>query len=63
MWFWFVFWVLILFLLFSGGGYYGYRRSYYDAGTAVWAIVLFFLLFWIAVIFAGPYWGYYGYWW
>jgi len=32
---WFIFWILILFLLFSGGGYYGHRRSYYGRSMAV----------------------------
>ena len=63
MWFWFVFWIVILLLLFSGGGYYGYRRSFYGQSSMIGLLISFLVLAWIAVLFAGPYWGYYGYWW
>jgi hypothetical protein len=63
MWYWFVFWVVILFVLLSGSSWFGYRRSYYGAGAAFAMLAFFVALFFIAVVFAGPYWGWYGYWW
>jgi hypothetical protein len=63
VWWWFVFWVLIVFLLLSTGGFYGYRRSYYGPSAVFGLIVILFVLFWIAIVFAGPYWGRYGWWW
>ena len=60
MWWWFLIWVVIIWLLLSGGTHYGYRRSYYSRGPA-WGILLVLLVIFILVIvFAGPYWGYYG---
>ncbi|MGH7091651.1 MAG: hypothetical protein ACREFQ_22395 [Stellaceae bacterium] len=47
----------------SGGGWYGYRRSYYGPGAALSLVLLLFICFWIAIIFAEPYWGWYGWWW
>lgn len=29
MWWWFILWVIVIWLLFSSFGYYGYRRSNY----------------------------------
>ncbi len=51
------------FALLSGAGYYGYRRSYYGPGGAIGLLVRLFVLFWLAIAFAGPYWGWYGWWW
>jgi hypothetical protein len=63
MWFWFVLRAALILLLFSSRGYCGYRRSYYGGTGAVGLLLLFFILFWLAIIFAGPYWGWYGWWW
>lgn len=63
MWWWFVLWVIVIFLLLSSGGWYGYRRSYYGTGEAVGLVFVLFIIFWIAIIFAGPYWGWYRWWW
>lgn len=60
---WFVFWILLLALLLSGGGFYGYRSGYYGYGTGWGLIVALWILFIIAIVFAGPFWGYYGWWW
>jgi hypothetical protein len=58
-----MFFIVILFLvmlMFSGGGYYGHRRGYYDARTAYggigfgWIVILFGLLFLM------PHWGFMG---
>jgi hypothetical protein len=62
-WWWFVFWVVIIALLFSGGGWYGHRRSYYGAGIGYLFICIAVVWLFFAVAFAGPYWGYYGWWW
>ncbi len=59
---WFIFWILILFLLFSGGGYYGYRGSYYGRSTAIGWIVVLFIIFWIVILWGGPHYGYYNRW-
>ena len=63
MWWWFIAWLIIIFALLSGTGYYGYRRSYYGPGGAIGVLILLLVLFWLAVAFAGPYWGWYGWWW
>ena len=63
MWWWFILWLAAVFMLLSGSGYYGYHRSYYGAGGAIGLLVTLFVLFWLAVAFAGPYWGWYGWWW
>lgn len=63
-WGWFVVWAVIVYLMMSMGGYYGYRRAYYGAGPAIGLLILLFIIFWLAIFFAGPYWGWYGYgWW
>lgn len=63
MWWWFIIWLIIIFALLSGTGYHGYRRSYYGRGSAIGLLVLLFVLFWLAIAFAGPYWGWYSWWW
>jgi hypothetical protein len=63
MWWWFVIWAIIIWLLFSGGGYYGYRYSYYGLNAAIGFLIVVFVVFWVVLIFAGPYWGYYRWWW
>jgi hypothetical protein len=63
MWFWFVFLVVIVVLLLGGGSYYGYRQSYYGVVELIALIFVVFMLFWIAILFIGPYWGWYGWWW
>lgn len=60
---WFILWMLILFLLFSGGSFYGGRRGYYDPSAGWGIIAVLVIIFLLAILFAGPYWGYYGYWW
>ena len=60
---WFIFWVFIVFLLFSGGGYYGHRQSYYGRSSAYSGFgVLFFLVF-LLILWGGPHWGYYNSYW
>lgn len=59
---WFIFWVLIIILLFSGGGFYGYRRSYYGGPSVIGWLVVLFIVFWIAVLWGGPHYGYYNSW-
>ncbi|HZT87231.1 MAG TPA: hypothetical protein VFA12_04625 [Stellaceae bacterium] len=63
MWWWFILWLIIVFALLGSGSFYGYRRSYYGFGPAIGLLVLLFIIFWLAVVFAGPYWGWYGWWW
>ncbi len=68
MWWWFVLWVVIIWLIFSAGGYYGYRRSYYyptyGASGGIGLLIALFIIFWLVIAFAGPYWGWYGHqWW
>ena len=60
---WFVFWLLILFLLFSGGGYYGYQRSYYGRSTTFGWVGLLIVIFLILALWGGPHWGYYNSYW
>ena len=56
-------WILLTFVLLSAGNWYGYRRSYYGAGGVVGLWAVLFVLFWLAILFAGPWWGWYGWWW
>jgi hypothetical protein len=60
MWWWFIIWLIIIFALLSGTGY---CRSYYGPAGVIGVLVLLFVPFWLAVVFAGPYWGWYGRWW
>ncbi|MDQ2765401.1 MAG: hypothetical protein M3Y22_18565 [Pseudomonadota bacterium] len=60
---WFVLWIFVIFLLFSGGGYYGHRRSYYGQSSAFGLIAMVFIVFWIAILWGGPHYGYYNSWW
>ena len=62
-WWWFVFWVLVVFLILSGGSWYGYRRSYYSARGVISIFIVLMICFIIAVVWIGPYWGWYGRWW
>ncbi|MFZ3236414.1 MAG: hypothetical protein WA417_09495 [Stellaceae bacterium] len=67
MWWWFVLWVIIIWLLLSSFGYYGYRRSYYygsyGPSGGIGLLVVLFVVFWLVIAFAGPHWGWYGWWW
>lgn len=62
MWLWF--WLLVIALLFSAGGFYGRRGGYYEArGFWTWLLIVW-ILFVIAAVFMpwwGPWWGYTGY--
>ena len=60
---WFILWMVVIFLLFSGGGFYGHRRSYYGRSSAFGWIAVVFIVFWIAVLWGGPHWGYYSSYW
>jgi hypothetical protein len=61
MWWWWAIWIVIIWLLISSFGYYGYRRSgYYDSwgrSGGIGLLVALFVIFWLVVIFAGPWWG------
>jgi len=59
----FVFWIVILFLLFCGGGYYGHRQSYYGRSSAVGGFGLLFLVLLVLILWGGPHWGYYNSYW
>jgi hypothetical protein len=67
MWWWFVLWVIVIWLIFSSFGYYGYRRSYYydswGPSGGLGLLVVLFIVFWLVIVFGGPYWGWYGWWW
>ncbi len=67
MWWWFVLWVVVIWLLLSSLGYYGYTRSYYYSsyGPAggIGLLVVLFIIFWLVIGFAGPHWGWYGWSW
>ncbi len=63
MWIWFIIWVFIIWLILSGGSYYGYRRAYYPGTAFGGVVILWLVLLLIALAFVGPGWGYYGYWW
>ena len=61
---WFIFWIFIIILLFSSGGWYGYRRSYYGPPVGFGIIIFLWIIFILAIAFAGPWYGYYGrVWW
>jgi hypothetical protein len=64
---WFVLWVVIIWLFLSSFGYYGYRRSYYygsyGPSGAIGLLAVLFIVFWLVIAFAGPHWGWYGWWW
>jgi hypothetical protein len=50
--------VVLLFLLFGGDGYYGYRGDYYGGrgfGSLLGVLVVVFL---VVVLFGGPHFGY-----
>jgi len=63
MWIWFVFWIVIIWLILSAGTHYGYRRAYYPRHTYGGVLALWLILLLLFLIFIGPWWGYYGYWW
>jgi hypothetical protein len=60
---WFIFWILIVFLLFSGGGYYGHRRSYYGRPSALGGFGIMLVILWVLILWGGPHWGYYSSYW
>ena len=66
MWWW-ILWIVIIWLLISSFGYYGYWRSYYynswGPTGGIGLLVVLFIVFWLVIIFAGPLWGWYGWWW
>ena len=57
---WFILWIIIIWLLLSGGGWYGYRRSYYGRPHVSGILIVLFIIFLLVVLFAGPHGGYYG---
>jgi hypothetical protein len=63
MWWWFILGVFIVFLLLSVSSWHGYRRSYYGPGSTIGLLVVLFLLLCFVIIFAGPWWGWYPWWW
>jgi len=52
--------VFILYLLFHGSGYYGYRRGHYGGGC-FGCLSLFLLLLVLMALFGGPYLGWYSF--
>ena len=52
--------VLLLFILFmfSGGGYYGYRRGMYGRSMGYGGIALGWLVFLFVILFMMPRWGF-----
>ena len=63
MWWWFILGVFIVFLLLSASSWHGYRRSYYGPGSTIGLLAILFLLLCFVLIFAGLWWGPYGWWW
>ena len=51
------------FILFSGGGYYGHRQSYYGRSSAFGGFGLLFVFLIVLVMWGGPHWGYYNSYW
>lgn len=56
---WFIVCMFIIFLLFSGGGYYGHSRSYYGRSSAFGGFGILIVLFLFLTLWGGPHWGYY----
>ena len=54
--------LLLIPLMFSGGGYYGYRRGLYGRRTSYGGIGMGWLVFLFVILFLMPHWGYTSYW-
>jgi amino acid transporter len=58
MWWWFIPWVILIWLLFSSFGYYGYRRSnYYTSwgpSGGIGLLIVLFIVFWLGNNFRRP---------
>lgn len=53
--------LILIPLMFSGGGYYGHRQGYYGRRTVYGGIGLGWLLFLFVILFLMPHWGYRAY--
>ena len=56
----FVVMLVLVMLMFSGGGYYGHRRGYYGARTAYGGIGFGWIIILLGLMFLMPYWGWGG---
>ena len=54
--------LLLILFMFSGSGYYGYRRGMYGRRVGYGGIGLGWLIFLFVVLFMMPRWGYATYW-
>jgi hypothetical protein len=61
---WLLFWLLVIALILSGGGFYGRRRGYYQ-GRILWGWLIVIWILFLILAFStpwwSPWWGYGGY--